>query len=794
MKKKTKKKIFVGIIVLVIALLFFNFSGFFNVLDVSTKSFVQYTGIPVCSGSQCSWFTTNQLDSKNVEINTGENIFRFESSVESIQQKKVCHSLSEKKCSDSQLGSGVPTYVDSDGCQHWDYSYVSIKNWGYYRDPCGSPTSSQSSLDCFVSGTAGSCVTGDRYGGYKCGVCLSGRSAVEDFGGQYISTTSTDGTIFRGCYQEMNVYKNNVLIDTLNSEPSMGYNANTYYDEGVSGSGVRVDIQNSWFYASVCSAYQNVYVLTFPVESIIMNVSSPKEEYLEGEDIKVDVRVLNNLKLTATGTLKIEYETPTILGTKTSSSVKEVVINPGENIFQYSIPTTEPVRILKVRPSIIIYYPTTGISGVNYNFYTGEVIDINLGDKFQIGTIQEVWSEISIKSLASYYYEQLNLTQEQLNLLNSSLQEKLSLIEQYKDNLEIQTLIINELGNTLDEKITLVKSLQLNIDDQNTLISNLQLNLDEKTELVKSLSSNLDEQASIIFSLTSKADEQSIIISELGLTILQQGDLIDEMKLTVAQQSIVINNLNLNIQEQANIINNLNLNLQEKIELISRLEITTEEQQSLISQMNLSFADQQIIINALNRTISDDVFQINQLSLTISESAVYINLLELTVSQQSELVSQLKLTNLEQVALISQLGLNNEEMGNLISDLNLEISEQSDLIIMLNLELKDDAEIIKNLNLKLDEEADLIDALHLTIDEQIELISQLDLSLAEEQELVDLLNIEIIKQQEILNGLQEYRDTPAYIHFWDDYKAYIISISVLILLIIGGLFYKKKTK
>jgi len=414
---------------------------------------------------------------------------------------------------------------------------------------------------------------------------------------------------------------------------------------------------------------------------------------------------------------------------------------------------------------------------------------IQIAEEYQIcreGTYQRVLD------LVEFSDEEQQALLEQINLLESTVEEKAELINQLNLNIGEQVELINQLELSLNEKILIVQTLTSNLEEQTNLISELELNLQEKIIIVQTLTQNIEDQAVIIQELSSNAEEQSLIINGLNLNIQEQSQIISEMELTVLEQSIIIENLNLNIQEQAIIINNLNANLATKIELISQLEITTQEQQDLIDQMALSFADQQTIINALNVTIQDDAQQITNLQLTISESAEYITSLELTVSQQSELVSQLQLSATEQASLISQLELNNEEKAQLISNLNLRLDEQADLITLMNLELDDDAEIIRNLNLQLNEEAELIIQLNLNIDAQLEIIQQLELKISEEKELVTQLRLTIEEQLLILERLQEYRDTPVYVHFWNNYKGYIIAIGALILLIIWSLFKKKK--
>lgn len=621
--KQDGKVILLSIIVLV---LFFYGGELFSVFQPSTQGFIQYTGVPTCDGKTCSWFTSSQLASPNVEINTGKNIFRFESEVEDIIEKKQCKTLSQL-CSASSIGGGTPTYIDSDGCQHWKYTYQSLLNWGYYRDPCGTPGSGDG---CSIGWDGSSCTVFNRYDGFYCGTCLSGSQVIEDYGGAYISTTSTDGTIYRGCYEKIKVYKNSQLIDTLYSEPTMGESSGTYYDE-VSGSGVRVDIQSNWFYASVCSAYQNAYILIFSEDAFTIDITSPKEEYLQGEPIELEVSVVNNLNIITTGELLINYEVPTILGTKTLTVSQDVVVGIGENTFLYSIPTDEPLSLLRVKPKLVIDYPTTEISGVNYNFGTGEVVNINSEPSFIVGSVEEDWSEIQITSLAGYYEEQLDLTEEELALLNLSLQEKLDLLEIYSGDLDKQIELISQMELTLDEKITLVNTLTDKIDEQITLIQVMETTVDEQITIINSLSLNIESQAQMINELTDNLAIKVLLVSQLTATNEEQADLISAMELSFSDQADIIRQLDNTIQDDAIIISNLNINIEDQAQLISELELSNTEMAELITLLNLNIEDQATIISELNLSLEEQQLLVIQLTDKLEQQQA---LLELISSEQ----------------------------------------------------------------------------------------------------------------------------------------------------------------
>ncbi len=789
-----KKEVYL-IIGVIVFLLIWKFGTFniFSIFQPTVQGFVQWTGRPSCSGSPCDFAKENLVYSTTTQFNTGKNIFRFDSTVDSIEKRKSCKTFPNICSGNIRSLNVVATAIDSDGCQHWSYDTTTIAK---FEDTYGGSCTSTTNIggwNFYLSG--GSCQWTHSVSGDQPRVCLWNNIHYSDYGGREIRTADESGNPYRGCYQEIKVYKNNNLIDTIYSNSGDKYKV--YYDDTFKSSGVAIDSsQTSWFYNSICSSFQNEYDIIFANNSYVFNISTPKKNYTEGENILLEVSVLNTLATTSYGTLEIVYEVPTILGNKNKTQSQEVSIKTGVNLFSYSIPTTEPVRVLKVKPQLIIKYPTNTITGVNYNFKTGTLYPISYYDKFELGLVEEDWSTISVTSLAGYYQEKLNLTEKELRALNLSLNEKISLVNQYKNNLDEQSKLIDSLSKTISEKANIINSLNLNIQEQANLINKLELTQSEQASLISQLQLTVDEQAELIKEMKLTVDKQAGIINNLNLTVSQQAELIKEMKLTSDNQIGIITNLDLTISQQAELINKLNLNLQDKIILVSQLQTENDKQAELIKEMKLSFSNQVEIINGLDKKVSDDVEIIKNLGLTSDEQVKLISQLRLTNEQLGELVSSLKLTNLQQVELINSLRLTNLQLGELISDFNLTIIQQAELINKLDKTVQEKGEIIANLNLSVNEDAEMIKSYKLTIDQEAIIISQLNLKLEDEKKLVNLLYSEISKQQELLNKTEVAKNETIPIEPLieppkePDYLIY----SLIGALIVGGIYiiYKRK--
>ena len=566
---------------------------------------------------------------------------------------------------------------------------------------------------------------------------------------------------FAWCYKRLNVYFNGNKIDSLYNwkdpethwtpygESSKLEQSYTFdgilIDELINQFGVKVTLggymESGAYPFTECTFSKNIYTISYPDDSFNITIETPEEGYIQGEDVEVNVKVINNLDIKAKGNLEIRFAVPTIFGETTDTKTEEVVLNPGENIFSYIIPTGEPVRVLKVTPILSLELETGWISGLNANnewyneypnclpCYRGDTT--GSGVYIPLGTFEGDITEIQIISEAESLREQLDLLQNDIVALQALLNEKAQLL--------------NQLELTLQEQIEIIENYELLIDEKAYLISQLELNLNEQTQL--------------ILELTGISEEQAILIDALEISIIEQAQIINEMQLTVQQQSDIIEELDLTIQEQAQMINQLELNLQQKAILINQLTATNEEQAELIAQMALSFAEQADIIEALQALIGNDA----EIILTLYD----------TIHEQAQLISELEYTN--------------EQLAQLIIDMDLNLQEQAELILELELTIEAKGQIIASLELSLAEEAEIINQLELTISEQAELILELDLSLADERELVESLYDTIEEQQALIDELEQQREEPEeeawYITYW---WVLLIGGVFFLLIIMGG--------
>jgi hypothetical protein len=685
MRQKTKILISISVFSLLIlagifTVLYYNSQSVFS----SEKTFVQWTGKPVCGSSVCSWATNDRTYSSTATINLGSDNYKFVSSTQSTIKKAYCTSAPKNKV------SLTTTYTDSSSCQHWNYTdqVRTEQCWclfGQYRE-CNSNPGAGSSWSNWVD-----CSTWVK------------TNFVSDFGGVYYSTLDPNDNVNYGCYQELQVYKNNGLIDTLNS--TLEFKTKTYFADGTTVNGVDrsktgivvESFQSSWFdNGNSCSAIQNQYTIVFPQNAYIINISTPNSSYIQGENITLNVNIVNNLAASQ-AELSIKYEVPTILGlSATKIDTKRISLVPGNNLVTYSIPTDKPVDMLKVTPTLSIFYPTSAITGLNYNFGSGSSVAVSSQSEFVLGTVSENEFSIQVTSLASYYQGQLNLTQQTLEQLQLSLNDKIAKVQQYEGNLKKQAELIDQLNLTAQDKAKIIDNLNLNIAQQANLINNLQAN----------------------------ESEQAKIISELKVTTAQQADIINNMQLTVSQQAGIINDLNLSISQQADMINHLSLNLAEKIQLLNQLTANNQEQAQLISQMKLSFADQATIINQLDNKISDDATIIKNMYTQTSQQAELINNLNLKVSELSDLVKAMDLSLSQSQSLIQQLNNTNIEKGNIIAKLQLSLDDDAKLISSYSNNLTVQAELIAGLNLQLIDEQAIIGKLQKNIADQAQLLKE----------------------------------------------------------------------
>jgi len=497
------------LIVVIVSLLLIWKLGFFPFLSTSfytqDNQFESFTSAPRDSSCDIeSFFIRNNLIASPTSIiKTPYSTFKFVTTTSNTIEKYSCKTIPSGQ-------NVVQIGIDDDGCPHWSYEYSTSQSYSrsintcekYFKSSiCPSITTKSNGIvsqsgDCSGCGGAYYDISCPMAPSYLCDSCTCNTQRyVEDYGGLFLESST------EGCNYNVKVYKDDVLIDEVRGEGTK--KRKVYTDDGdvldllsmPSGkSGIEVSFGERLYYHRICLSECQVkhqYRIYVPEDKITIDLSTPKQEYLEGEDINISVLINNNFDISLIGKLKIKYEVPTILGTKEDTREYDLNILTGENKYSYTIPTDIRTESLTVTPSVNLYLKTEGFSGVNvlngFEEFGIERGAYNAVDRLRILSIEGDENLIRIKSMEEELREQLNLTKEQLALLNASLQEKISLIEQYKGNLEEQTYIINSYNLTLDEQAELIAKLNLSSEEEEKLVGLLYAEIDKQNELLNKI-------------------------------------------------------------------------------------------------------------------------------------------------------------------------------------------------------------------------------------------------------------------------------------------------------------------
>jgi len=274
-------------------------------------------------------------------------------------------------CKTSPIEGGSETYIDEDGCQHWDVAPC-IDWWScvfgtYDWANCGTIASKPTCKNSYDSS-------------YTWNTVCCGTGTIYDFGGKYSYTTSDN----MGCYLNCSVYFNSQKIDEVGSPYQTQIPGETshspikiYFPDGTFGDlfdvndlpypdgKVRIDFnQQNEFTGTTCVWTQTAWFVDYPQKLDII-VSSPQETYIEGQDVEIDININSDYLHNINANLKSEFKVPTILGEKTKTEEQWIEILPGNNVFSYSIPTETRTEKISVKPYLEIYFPTTNLNGLS---------------------------------------------------------------------------------------------------------------------------------------------------------------------------------------------------------------------------------------------------------------------------------------------------------------------------------------------------------------------------------------------------------------------------------------------
>jgi len=570
-----KNNYLIAFILIVFVILFGKFFGLFSIFIPRPISIAQYVGEPTYpDGTRFDWFRNNGLvESSTAILTDGIDTYKFEVSKRSKVIKCGCDVYSNGRTIDEIYGG-----VNGDS---WYQICDSFTN----RPPYTNRIDYIDEYGCVV----GYCSEGHTGGGKR----------TRPYG---CYETDVRGMLDYKCDYSVKVYKNNQLIDTIDY-PEGKSTVRNY--GGITAQFMTQKYQSTGLTPS-CISIANQYNINLPEDLIILNISTPKSEYMQGEDVKVDVHIENNLNYQLQGKIKTLFEVPTILGVKTEEKISEGEIKTGKSILTYSIPTDKRTENLKVTPSIEIYMPTEYFSGVNINFYPENILTAyNYKTEFFIGESKGETTEIRIKSIEEQLREELELTEEELAQLNKTLQEKLELIEEYKGDIQAQSDLINQLNLSIQEQAYVISQMELTLSDQAEIINNLNLKIQEQAELINNLKLNLEQKAILISQLQITNEEQAQLIEDMELSLSDQAEIISQLENLVGNDAEIILNLYDTIDEQAEIISELNYTNKQLANLVKDMQLTIDEQAQIIADLNLKLEDEQEIVNLLTDKVDE---------------------------------------------------------------------------------------------------------------------------------------------------------------------------------------------
>lgn len=225
------------------------------------------------------------------------------------------------------------------------------------------------------------------------------------------------GYILGGCCTTTDVYKNNVLIDTIKQGYTNEYgekvntdfptrvycdeipnmnNRQAYilfgafdYDNCQDKGKIGIGVYPKRWSSSVnsCNNRQNDYQIFLPNGTFSVETTSDKNAYIQGDVLFFNVKIDNKLADTKIK-LKMNYLIPTIFGNKEYSEEKEMFAKKGLNILNFSIATPKALDSLTITPELEIYYNTSYVKGVNFNYPEG-LKPIYYKDWFLLGNLKD---------------------------------------------------------------------------------------------------------------------------------------------------------------------------------------------------------------------------------------------------------------------------------------------------------------------------------------------------------------------------------------------------------------------
>lgn len=181
-----------------------------------------------------------------------------------------------------------------------------------------------------------------------------------------------------------------------------------------------------------CTNKQHKYRIIFNNESVEMEISNISKVYEKGKPISINYTFTNNI-FPVKANLTVTYEVVTILGNVLKTDVHELNLISGKNYFTVDIPSNQVLEELRVTPILDIYYPTSGIDGLN--FISGDIRPVSNVDSFLAQRITSGPAILSINEIMEITLQNsTNETNSTIIIINSGGGSTTSLEEEEEEN------------------------------------------------------------------------------------------------------------------------------------------------------------------------------------------------------------------------------------------------------------------------------------------------------------------------------------------------------------------------
>lgn len=516
----------------------------------------------------------------------------------------------EKKCLNNPPLSHngdlpVKSFVDSDGCQHWNYVIEDARECclpktGSQNMCCNEKHPSVCGVD--VPTTAPNCDSrGWTYEHQVLGLL------TEDYGG----LVSVEGSDRFGCWSAVTIRNDGELLYS-DREFSDGSRDLTFHS---SGSDVRTftfdDLTVRVGASAVgnsrgCSLFTNHYFFE-PVstDDLSFEVSLPSD-VLQGDDIVTEITVDNrNSKLF--GELIVDYEAPSIIGGVTRTDKRMVTVPEGVSKFNFTLEGRFITEELMVTPRLVLLLDSDKFSGVNVpKIDDGLLVSVDKVDFYLVGEVRGDTALINVESLADRVVSLRLETEELQSLVDGNIRR---INELRGDRSQQRALIddlimqIDELNATASESLIIIDRLQLSVVEKQERVVQLTNLLDEQSDkiaLLQRLSSDLqrdyESAKSLILqlrdNLNSADDRVSFLlltVEELQLSNSEVNDLISSYESTIEEDSLLIAELRNRNYELSSLLEGLDPErVSSIVERVSELEREIAFKDKIISFLSVS--------------------------------------------------------------------------------------------------------------------------------------------------------------------------------------------------------------